>query len=278
MFISDLHIHTRLSIDGTESVDAMCAAAVKNRLGAIAITDHWDGFPPGMKDAGYAPHFMDARDFYKLHEQEFLSELAAAREKYKGSLRIVYGIEFGQPQMNLPETRELLDSRNFDFILASEHLCGEYIDYYALDYDKVNIDELMRECLALELEVVRSGFADSLAHIDQPVRRMEKTEFDVSLMDYRDEIAELLREMVNRGIALEINTHGLRNWYRRVSPPEWALRLYYDLGGRLVTLGSDAHNVRDVGAGIMDAVVMAKNIGLIPVSYYERHNPVIIND
>lgn len=57
MFLSDLHMHTWLSLDGCERVEALCEAAIRRGIGAIAITDHWDGFPPGRRDDGYAPAF-----------------------------------------------------------------------------------------------------------------------------------------------------------------------------------------------------------------------------
>ena len=277
MFFSDLHTHTWLSLDGTERVDELCEAALRQGLSAIALTDHWDGFPPGIRDVGYAPHFMDSRDFWTLHGDKLYPEIEAARERYAGRLRILYGVELGQPQFDPVETRTFLDTHKFDFVLASEHLNSESKDYYSLDYAQLDIDALMRECFELELAVVRSGVADALAHIDQPVRLMRGMAFDISLVQYREQIAELLREMVVCGVALEINTHGLRNWYHRVSPPEWVLPLYRELGGELITTGSDAHQASDVGAGIREARALAESYGLRVISYFSQHTPVILD-
>lgn len=277
MFLSDLHTHTWLSIDGKERVASLCEAAVRQGLGAIAVTDHWDGFPPGIRDAGYAPHFMDSRDFWRLHGEKLFPEIEAAREQYAGRLRILYGVELGQPQFDPAETRMFLESYPFDFVLASEHLNGAYQDYYSLDYTTLNIDALMCECFELELAVVRTDVADALAHIDQPIRLMKGLGFDIQLSSYREQIAELLREMIRRGVVLEINTHGLRNWYRRVSPPEWVLPLYRELGGELVTTGSDAHCAPDVGAGIREAKALAQQYGLRVVSYFSNHEPVVFD-
>lgn len=276
MFLSDLHMHTWLSLDGCERVEALCEAAIRRGIGAIAITDHWDGFPPGRRDDGYAPHFMDSRDFWDLHGAKLFPEIASAREKYHGRLQILYGVELGQPQLDPVKTRAFLEAHDFDFVLASQHLNGACEDYYTLDYGETDLDALMRECFALELQVVRSGVADALAHIDQPVRLMRDTGFDIGLSAYREQVAELLREMVARGVALELNTHGLRNWYRRISPPEWVLPLYRDLGGELVTTGSDAHQAADVGAGVLEARELAEAYGLRVVSYFSKHEPIIM--
>lgn len=277
MFYSDLHMHSRLSLDGHESVDILCRAAIARGLGAIAVTDHWDGFPPEVQDCGYAPYFMDSRDFWKLHGEELLPEIQAAREKYDGRLRILYGVELGQPQFYPAETEAFLKAHDFDFILCSQHLNGLAQDYYSLDYTRQDLDALMRECLQMELEVVRSGAADALAHIDQPVRLMKGLEYDIELTHLRELIDTLLREMISRGVALEINTHGLRNWYARVSPPHWVLARYRELGGELVTIGSDAHRAVDVGAGVREAAELALHYGLRPVSYYVNHEPVILD-
>ena len=276
MILSDLHTHTKLSVDGSETVDALCRAALDRGLSAIAITDHWDTFPPGMKDPGYEPHFMDSRDFYLLHEAELLPAIQEARERYGDRLQIVYGVELGQPQLFPEEARAFLDARDFDFVLTSQHLNGEGQDYYLLNYDELDPVALMHECFAQELQLVKSGVADAVGHIDQPVRLMKNIAFDLSLKAYRDDIAALFEEMIRRDIPLEFNTHGLRNWYGRISPPEWTLPLYRDLGGRLVTLGSDAHLARDVGAGIREAAAIAEANGLQPVSYFVRHEPIIL--
>lgn len=277
MFLSDLHTHTWLSIDGSEQVSALCEAAIRQGLGAIAITDHWDGFPPGIRDTGYAPYFMDSRDFWRLHGEKLLPEIESARERYAGRLHILFGVELGQPQFDPAETRAFLAAYPFDFVLASEHLNSAYQDYYALDYTQIDLDALMCECFALELNVVRTGAADALAHIDQPVRLMKGLDFDMQLTSYREQIAELLREMIRYGVALEINTHGLRNWYGRISPPEWILPLYRDLGGEFVTTGSDAHRAADVGAGIREAKALAEQHGLRVVSYFSNHEPVVFD-
>jgi len=277
MFLSDLHTHTWLSIDGDESVEALCAAAVAQGLSAIAITDHWDGFLPGIRDAGYAPHFMDSRDFWALHGAKLKPEIDAARERYDGKLRIVYGVELGQPQFDPIETRAFLAQYDFDFVLASQHLNRECRDYYTLDYSALDIDALLRDCFAMEREVIRSGVADALAHIDQPIRLMKGLGYDTSLTKFREEIDALLRDAVACGVPLEINTHGLRNWYGRVTPPEWALQRYRELGGELVTLGSDAHSATDVGAGIREAHAIAEAYGLRAISYFDRHEPIVLD-
>ena len=277
MFYADLHTHTRLSLDGYETVSALCEAAAARGLGAIAVTDHWDGFPPGVHDPGYAPHFMDSRDFWALHGADLLPEIEAARARYGDRLRILYGVELGQPQFDPSETRAFLASRDFDYVLCSQHLNGEAKDYYSLDYTGLDIDALMRECFQMEIQVVRSGTADALAHIDQPVRLLKGLDYDLELTAHRELIAELLREMVSRGVILEINTHGLRNWYGRVSPPHWVLSLYRDLGGKLVTTGSDAHRTRDVGAGIREAAALAEAYGLRTVAYFENHEPIVLD-
>lgn len=277
MFYADLHTHTRLSLDGHVSVAALCEAALARGLGAIAVTDHWDGFPPGVRDPGYAPHYMDSRDFWALHGAALLPEIEAARDRWGSRLRILYGVELGQPQFDPAETWAFLSAHDFDFVLCSQHLNGEARDYYSLDYTGLDIDALMRECIRMEIEVVRSGTADALAHIDQPVRLLKGLNYDIELTDLREQIAELLTEMVARGVLLEINTHGLRNWYGRVSPPHWVLSLYRDLGGELVTTGSDAHKTADVGAGIREAAELARSFGLRTAAYFEKHEPIVLD-
>ncbi len=277
MFLSDLHMHTWLSIDGSESVGALCEAALRQGLGAIALTDHWDGFPPGVRDAGFAPHFMDSRDFWALHGEKLLPKIEEARERYAGRLRILYGVDLGQPQLDPVQTRAFLDAHRFDFVLASEHLNGDSKDYYTLDYTQVDIDALMRECFELELAVVRSGTADAIAHIDQPVRLMRGMAFDIGLTAYREQIAELLREMAARALHSRSTRTACATGTAASRRRSGCSPLFRDLGGELVTTGSDAHRASDVGAGIREAKALAEACGLRVVSYFSQHEPVIFD-
>ena len=198
MFLSDLHMHTWLSIDGSESVGAF----LRGRAAAGAWGDRADRplgrVPARRAGRGFRAALHGFKGFLGAARRSSCPRSRNARERYAGRLRILYGVELGQPQLDPVQTRAFLDAHRFDFVLASEHLNGDSKDYYTLDYTQVDIDALMRECFELELAVVRSGTADAIAHIDQPVRLMRGMAFDIGLTAYREQIAELLREMAAR--------------------------------------------------------------------------------
>ncbi|MBR1459110.1 MAG: histidinol phosphate phosphatase, partial [Oscillospiraceae bacterium] len=93
---------------------------------------------------------------------------------------------------------------------------------------------------------------------------------------YRERIAEIFRTVIAGGKGIELNTSGYRQKYGKPFPDEALLRLYKDLGGNVLTLGSDAHRPEDVGAGIADGAALAGACGFDKVCFFIRHEPHFI--
>ena len=93
---------------------------------------------------------------------------------------------------------------------------------------------------------------------------------------FEDIIAETLRTLKERGKGIEINTSGLRQKYGRTLPDEHYIRLYRDLGGEILTVGSDAHCAADLAAGIPEGLALARECGFRYVAYFERRRAEFI--
>ena len=93
---------------------------------------------------------------------------------------------------------------------------------------------------------------------------------------YEKQIERLFSLIIEKNIALEINTSGLRQSIGETLPGEDLLRKYYDMGGRLITMGSDAHKPEDIGKGIAEGIALAKKIGFTAVSVYKKRKPILI--
>ncbi len=219
--------------------------------------------------------FGDSREYYHLYDAAARQAVIDARERYNGRMKIVYAIEIGQPQVCASVSRSFLDSHDFDFVLGAIHATPEGLDYYFVDYDRMDFDQMFRSYYARHLDLIRFGNINSIAHMDYPVRKMERwLRKPASMLRYKDEVAEVVRLAAQSGVALEINTNGLRNWFGRLSPEPWVLELYRAFGGTFVTTGSDAHNTDHAAFGIREARELAESLGLKTVSYYERRQPV----
>ncbi len=270
MRYADLHMHSIFSNDGKGTMFDMCEAAAANGLSTVAFTEHWDALPAMHVQLPHEPDTVH----YARHEAEALETLEQARERYRGRLELPYAVEVGQPHVDPEASRRLLE-RPFDFVLGSIHDVASGLDYYYVDYASMDIPQMFRDYYEEHLKMLEFGGIDSVGHLDYPVRKMQKfLQKPAPMAAYRDCIAEVLRMAVDKGVAIEINTNGLRNWFGRFSPEPWVLALYRDLGGTYVTTGSDAHNTEHVGFGIRETADWAAAAGLKVACGYRRHEPI----
>ena len=118
---------------------------------------------------------------------------------------------------------------------------------------------------------------DSLGHLDYVTRYGESEKPFPSYRMFGDIIDEILRVLIARGKALEVNTAGYRKALRQPNPEPAILRRYRELGGELVTIGADAHAAKDLGKSCGQAMELLRELGFKAAAYYERHQPVMVD-
>lgn len=257
---ADFHTHTDSSPDSQAPVEAMCRAAVDRGLTALAITDHVEMV--SFLDDGYDR--LSARSYRKAVE---------AQQRFQGKLRIAAGVELGEPIYNMEETRRLLSTHPYDFILGSMHSLGDGQDFYFYDYSKADIPSVLDAYFQGVLELVRWGGFHSLAHLTYPLRYMPTERRPETLTPWQEVIDEIFTLMAGNGLALEINTSGLRGPIGMTSPDLTLIRRFRELGGENITLGSDAHRPEDVGAGLETAASLAIEAGFRYCCLYFEGKP-----
>jgi histidinol-phosphatase (PHP family) len=124
--------------------------------------------------------------------------------------------------------------------------------------------------------LVEFGHFDSFAHLDYPLRVLEKKMPAPTLKRYEEQVRKVVKGVAERGQALEINTRGAFNWCKHVGPENWILSMFREAGGEYVTIGSDAHSAQDVGNGFSEAVVALKEAGFDSYTIYKKHKPIKI--
>lgn len=264
MYLCDAHTHTKYSYDGTSSATEMCAAASANGLDEIVITDHYDAnlILPGI--------------ISDLDIEADRAEAEAAREKFPG-LRISFGIEMGEP-CEMPEnTEKVLAEHKFDFVIGSVHNLPSVPDFYYLDYSKLfdsYIDYIYEAYLDEMIKTASCGHIDTLAHLNYPLRYIYDCDKTYDALKYRDKIAELFKTLIKNELALEVNTSGLTRRMNSLLPGVEELKLYRDLGGRLLTLGSDAHGPDRVGENIKHTHGILRDIGFDTYIVFHERKPI----
>ncbi len=268
MFLGDTHTHSVCSPDGENTILELAQAAGRAGLTHLYITDHCDLL---SLEGEPTPHYD-----WKPWEDAF----SAALEHLPQGLELGRGMELGGA-IEDPDAagRILAGEPELDFVIGSVHnfhrLMGK-MDFYFADYtDKGTCLQALDDYFdALAETAALAGCYDVLGHVIYPLRYMNRAEQMVSLEEdgYMPRLEQVLRRVVEAGKGIEVNT------WRGRSVAEWEpiLRLYKSLGGETVTVGSDAHNVRDVGKGVRDVYQLMKTCGFDYVAVFRRRQARMI--
>ena len=259
---ADLHTHSESSHDSVCKIEDMCLAQMEKATDIMAVTDHCDIFSFNKYDI-YTP-IKAAYD-----------TVIELRGKYEGKIRLLSGVEIGEGAWFPEETKKLMDLVPYDVIIGSSH-CVKHkeitkaysgIQFIAEDIDPASyFDDYLDELLVM-LDVVDF---DILAHLTCPLRYITgRQKITVDLKPYEEKITEILRRIIKRGIALEVNTSSY-SLMGEFMPGREILQQYYDMGGYLITLGSDAHVTKDAAQYLDEAKALLKEIGFKHIFYYEN--------
>lgn len=260
----DCHVHSDNSFDGSDPVMKMCEWAQHKDLRALAITDHCE----------INRFYKDSFDKSTINSYFSCSK---ARSVFEGMLVIMSGLELGQPLQDIAAAEKAINLCSFDFILGSLHNIKDYEDFYFLDYKKEDCGKLLNLYFDELTEMVQWGKFDSLAHITYPLRYMKKT-VSVDVSQYYKKIDEILKLLAEKNIALEINTAAVRKSDEKKIPDEdfEIVRRFKRLGGKYITVGSDAHKYTDLGADIDKAIELAECAGFENIVMFMNHFPIEI--
>lgn len=264
--IVDMHVHTDNSFDGNHSTMFLCETASLKGLRAVAFTDHLE------IDAFYK------NNFNRTAIQSYF-EVAKARSAFSGKMLVCLGAEIGQAVYDKPVADKLLKTMKYDFVIGALHNLPETEDFYYMNFDDESIDyhDLLRQYFEWELKLAEwSGF-DTLAHMTYPLRYIVgKYNKHVDMSRFSEIIDEILITLIKNEKALEINTSGLRNPIGETSPGESIVRRFRQLGGKYITVGSDAHYAEHLGAGINEGYELALRCGFENIAVYQDRMPTLI--
>ena len=255
MFYCDYHIHTKYSFDGAPEadVDCICESAIQKGISHIAVTDHFEA--NAGAEGLYTP--FDAKSAFE--------DIVRAKEKYRGKLHITYGMEIGQANQYPDVANALLGDFPVEFVLASLHNLHGKQDFYFMDFKNMHLSDaysLYEEYLCEMRQILNSlDKITSIGHITYPHRYMAQAGMDFDFSQFYGELSDIFKIMVNRDIALEVNTSTYAKGLGFCMPDIDILSLYRDCGGKLITIGSDAHLPKNLCAGYEYGVECAKKSG-----------------
>lgn len=258
----DFHVHSDCSGDCVVPMLEVCKAAVARGIKGICFTEHLDFEPT---DSCFAAFDYNAYTVC-IHE---------VRDIYRGVLDVRSAVEVDYQPKYQSYIEGFLKGKSFDYILGAAHYVdGIILENHERYFTGKSADEAYAPYFDNTLIAVETGLFNALAHLDLCKRYGVRYFGPFDWTPYRDRIEQILRAVIARDMALEINTSGLRQSPMDTYPSADLLELYFSLGGRIITIGSDAHKAEDVGAGIGDILEMAQKIGFDSVATYSNRQRV----
>ena len=263
----DAHLHTDLSPDSDVPIDAFAAGAAERGIAEIAITDHVD-FEPS------AP----AYDYTTFEQRERIVREAAERWADRG-VAIRFGVEITWDSVWEADIRDHLATHAYDFTIGSVHIYRES-PYAAANVPGWVKGRSLPDIVAPYFDEVeaaaRSGLFDALGHIDFVKRFLFPHVTPADLAAAPELYERILDALVESGTALEINTSGLRQSPNESYPSPAIVARFREVGGRGVTVGSDAHRADSLAWGLDDGYGAAADAGFDALTFRRGDAPIAV--
>ncbi len=270
--LEDYHIHTNYSDDCKYPMEAVVKDAIAMGVTELCFTDHvdygvktdWDSGEEITYKAGMARLNVDYKRYYK--------EILELKGKYAEKITLKLGMEFGVQMHTLEKYEKLYAKYPFDFIILSLHQvedkeiwCKEFQEGKSWkEYNEL----YYREMLAL---VQNYKNYSVLGHIDFITRYDDNGKYPFEKV--KPIIEEILKTVIEDGKGIEINTSCYRYGLNDLTPAKEILELYHQLGGRIITIGSDSHKREDLCNYIEETKEELKKLGFKEYCTYEKMQP-----
>ncbi|CVI67933.1 Histidinol-phosphatase [Clostridiales bacterium CHKCI001] len=265
MIIADYHTHTHFSSDSKTHPEAQIQSAVKKGLSYLCFTDH--------EDMDYC--FPDE---FQLDIPAYTSYMENLRNIYEKQIQIGIGIEIGlQPHLS-KRLSDFVSTYPFDFIIGSSHVVQHMDPYFPEFWNGRSEKESILSYYEDTLEnIKRFDCFDVYGHIDYIIRyRPDKTK-PYNYTDYADILDEILKTLIQKGKGIECNTAGFKYGLSQPNPERALLTRYKELGGEILTIGSDAHEPAHIAYDFEKLPSLLKTCGFDYYTIFHNRNPEFLS-
>lgn len=261
------HCHSICSMDCDIPMADMARAALSAGVQQVCFTDHCDTLD---ENGNFSPDAFS----WDAEEREFALARAAVGDK----MQLRLGVELGEAVVHPDYAEKVLSHDHIDFVIGSVHALADQPDFYFQHYDsRERCLKLLGDYLDQMLALSKTDFYDVLGHITYPLRYMRVRDgVDVDLRPFDERVREILRTVVGRGRGIELNTSGYLNCGGEPMPPEYLLRQYRELGGEIITIGSDAHVPERMASYLAEGMELLRRVGFRYVTVFTGRKPEFI--
>ena len=254
MLIHDQHVHSYYSFDSKQDIKEYLAKTKDIGLDYFVLTDHCD--------LNYLDKGKDL--FFDINKQN--AELAQLQKQFK-EIKILRGIEIGYKPNEIKRIEKIISTNKFDLINFSLHESDGIDFYYKNEFEKLGVEKTLKKYFQKEYEAVTVfNDYDILCHLDYGFKTAFLANTNIKISDFEDELIEIMKVLIKNKKALEINIK-----VQSVLPMEhtkYILDLYKKLGGKYLTLSSDAHEANLYRNNFEKYIDLIKKAGFDYLTYF----------
>ena len=256
----DYHIHSKFSPDGKNSMEEMILRSIDLGLKEICFTDHVD-------------YDIELIDYFIVDYDKYFESLNYYTEKYKNKISIKKGIEFGLQRQLCDKCKKDVEKYDFDFVICSQHAIDK-IDLYFKDFFEDKDPHTAYKIYYEEYLNIIKNYKDYniLGHLDL-VKRYSPYDEILDDDDFTDILAEILKQVISDGKGIEVNTSCFKYNLPDLTPSRKIIKLYKDLGGEIITTGSDAHHTSFLACNFDKVYDFLKDVGFKYVCSFDNMEP-----
>ncbi len=271
---ADYHVHTYYSDDSDYPMEDVIKDGISLGLDEICFTDHVDY---GVKRDHDDPRGMLKREFdgvvlSNVDYPKYFAEIESLRKKYEGKINIKQGLEFGIQTTTITDFEKLFNKYPLDFVIMSVHQVDN-LEFWHQDFQRGKTQDEYNYLYYKEILDVIKVYKDYsiLGHVDSIVRYDLAGEYPFEKI--RDIVTEILKTAISDNKGIEINTSCFRYGLKDLTPSRDIIRLYKELGGKIITIGSDSHKKEHLANKIKETKKELLDMGFEYYCTYDKMIP-----
>jgi len=272
MFV-DYHVHTSFSDDSEYPMEEVIKRAINLGINEVCFTEHVDyGVKVDINSDKEEDHLSNKR-VSNCNYIDYVKEFERCKEIYESKIALKLGIEFGIQTHTIDKFQRDFDKYNFDFVILSCHQVDDK-EFFIFKFQEGKTQEEYNRRYYQELLDVIKKYKDYsvLGHLDL-IKRYDKAG-DYPFENVKDLITEILKEVIKDGKGIEVNTSNFRYKLPDLTPSRDILKLYKELGGTVISLGSDSHREEHLGHKILDIKEELKELGYTQFCTFNKMKPI----
>lgn len=263
--LCDYHLHSNFSGDCETAPTAMIEQGIALGMPAMCFTDHYD------------MDFPDEPDLFLFNLEEYFAVMNKLQKKYADKIQIQIGIELGLQKHLENQCRAVVESFPFDFVIGSSHLLYGKDPYYPDFFINREESTCYYDYFQSILENLEAfDQFDVYGHLDYIVRYGPEKAAHYSYKKYQELLDAILQTCIRKKIGIELNTGGLAYGLGFPNPHPDIIKRYRQLGGTLITVGSDAHTPQRMAYEFSHAAQLLKDCGFSHYTIFKKRQPEFI--